>query len=110
MATFSRRSSPQIKKPKSEHIPMNAINQQMTYPMMTPPRVPTSQPHSILPQQQQQQQQQYPIQPNIVTPSLVKPPTPAGPQQPQQQSPFKAMDAAVLQIPTKSNIAVPSTR
>ncbi|PHZ11388.1 uncharacterized protein RHIMIDRAFT_238821 [Rhizopus microsporus ATCC 52813] len=99
-------TSPQIKKPKSEHIPMNAINQQMTYPMMTPPRVPTSQPPSILPQQQQQQ---YPIQPNIVTPSLVKPPTPAGPQQPQQQSPFKAMDAAVLQIPTKSNIAVPST-
>lgn len=89
---------------------MNAINQQMTYPMMTPSRVPTSQPPSILPQQQQQQ---YPIQPNIVTPSLVKPPTPAGPQQPQQlqqQSPFKVMDAAVLQIPTKTNIAVPSTR
>lgn len=91
-------NTPQLKRPKSEHIPNN---NQTIYP----PRMPQQQ--NILSQQQQQQlqlqQQSQPpqqhIQPSMVTPNIVKPPV--------FKTPAVPGPTPILQIPSKSNAPTP---
>ncbi|KAG0766380.1 hypothetical protein G6F57_004084 [Rhizopus arrhizus] len=94
-------NTPQLKRPKSEHIPNN---NQTIYP----PRMPQQQ--NILSQQQQQQlqlqQQSQPpqqhIQPSMVTPNIVKPPV--------FKTPAVPGPTPILQIPSKSNAPTPPSK